>query len=64
MKLPNDELIHVSELGVQRILRQFDLPTCIDPDEMFAELEGRGIRFDFTSGPAEASDPLLSKVSR
>ena len=38
--------------------------SCIDPDEMFAELEGRGIRFDFTSGPAEASDPLLSKVSR
>jgi lysine 6-dehydrogenase len=38
--------------------------SCIDPDEMFAELEGRGIRFDFASGPAEASDPLASKVGR
>ena len=37
---------------------------CIDPDEMFAELEGRGIRFDFTSGPAESGEPLLSRVSR
>jgi lysine 6-dehydrogenase len=37
---------------------------CIDPDEMFAELEGRGIRFDFASGPADSGDPLASKVVR
>jgi saccharopine dehydrogenase-like NADP-dependent oxidoreductase len=38
--------------------------SCIDPDEMFAELESRGIRFDFSSGPADPSDPLASKVLR
>jgi lysine 6-dehydrogenase len=32
--------------------------SCIEPDEMFRELEGRGIRFDFTNTPVE------SKVSR
>jgi saccharopine dehydrogenase-like NADP-dependent oxidoreductase len=32
--------------------------SCIEPDEMFRELEGRGIRFDFTNTPIE------SKVSR
>jgi lysine 6-dehydrogenase len=38
--------------------------TCIDPDAMFGELEARGVRFDFTNGPAERSEPLASKVSR
>ena len=38
--------------------------SCIDPDEMFAELEGRGVRFDFSTAPAEPADPLASKVAR
>jgi len=38
--------------------------SCIEPDEMFAELESRGIRFDFTSGPASPADPLTSRVGR
>ena len=27
--------------------------SCIDPDEMFGELEARGVRFEFTTAPAE-----------
>jgi lysine 6-dehydrogenase len=38
--------------------------SCIDPDEMFGELEGRGVRFDFTSSPAQKPDALTSKVAR
>jgi hypothetical protein len=38
--------------------------SCIDPDEMFAELERRGVRFDFTTAPAEKPEPLTTKVSR
>jgi lysine 6-dehydrogenase len=38
--------------------------SCIDPDEMFGELERRGVRFSFTSSPAEKSDPLESRVAR
>jgi lysine 6-dehydrogenase len=38
--------------------------SCIDPDEMFGELEGRGVRFDFRSEPVERADPLTSKVAR
>jgi len=38
--------------------------SCIDPEQMFAELEGRGVRFDFTSVPAEGSEALTSKVAR
>ena len=37
---------------------------CIDPDEMFAELETRGVRFDVTSEAGERPEALLSKVSR
>jgi lysine 6-dehydrogenase len=38
-----------------RISRRGALPpeSCIDPGEMFAELEARGVRFDVTSSPAE-----------
>jgi hypothetical protein len=32
--------------------------SCIDPDEMFGELEGRGIRFDFASTPVEREAAL------
>jgi lysine 6-dehydrogenase len=38
--------------------------SCIDPDEMFAELEARGVRFDFTNSPVERTDALMSKLSR
>jgi hypothetical protein len=38
--------------------------SCIDPDEMLGELEGRGVRFDFSSTPVAGTDPLMSKVSR
>lgn len=37
--------------------------SCIDPEQMFGELEGRGVRFDFTSGPAEG-EALANKVAR
>ncbi len=50
MKLPNDELIHVSELGVQRILRQFDLPTCIDPDKITPHKDEAASKADLASG--------------
>jgi lysine 6-dehydrogenase len=38
--------------------------SCIDPDEMFGELEGRGVRFDFSSSPVERPGALTSKVAR
>jgi lysine 6-dehydrogenase len=38
--------------------------SCLDPDEMFAELEARGVRFEVTSTPAESLDPLVTKVMR
>jgi lysine 6-dehydrogenase len=37
---------------------------CIDPDEIFAELEGRGVRFDVSSRPAEMAAAMASKVAR
>jgi lysine 6-dehydrogenase len=49
-----------------RITRRGALPpeSCIDPDEMFAELESRGVRFEFASTPVERGDALLSRVGR
>jgi lysine 6-dehydrogenase len=38
--------------------------SCIDPDEMFAELEGRGVRFDVSSRRIEKAEALASKVGR
>jgi lysine 6-dehydrogenase len=38
--------------------------SCIDPEEMFVELETRGIRFDFSSEPAEGGEALESEVAR
>jgi hypothetical protein len=38
--------------------------SCIDPDEMFAELEGRGVRFDVSSAPIEKAQALSSKVAQ
>jgi HSP20 family molecular chaperone IbpA len=61
MKLPNDELIHVSELGVQRILRQFDLPTCIDPDEITATVD-QGILRIVAKKATVATAPVTEEV--
>jgi lysine 6-dehydrogenase len=38
--------------------------SCIDPDEMFAELEGRGVRFDVSTRPVERVEQMTSKVAR
>jgi lysine 6-dehydrogenase len=48
------------------ISRRGALPpeSCIDPDQMFGELEGRGVRFDFGSTPVEHPESLTSKVAR
>jgi saccharopine dehydrogenase-like NADP-dependent oxidoreductase len=36
---------------------------CIDPDEMFGELEARGVRFEFTTLEEAPSESLVSKVA-
>jgi lysine 6-dehydrogenase len=35
---------------------------CVDPDEMFAELEGRGVRFDVSSSPIEKAATLSTRT--
>jgi saccharopine dehydrogenase (NAD+, L-lysine-forming) len=49
-----------------RIARRGALPPelCIEPDEMFGELESRGVRFDVTSSSTDRTDALASKVAR
>jgi saccharopine dehydrogenase (NAD+, L-lysine-forming) len=37
---------------------------CIDPGEMFAELESRGVRFEFTSSQIESDDALTARIAR
>jgi lysine 6-dehydrogenase len=37
--------------------------SCIDPDEMFAELEGRGVRFDVSSAPIEKAQALSTRTA-
>jgi saccharopine dehydrogenase (NAD+, L-lysine-forming) len=48
------------------IKRRGALPpeSCIDPDEMFGELETRGVRFEVTSSSIERAEPLTTKVAR
>jgi hypothetical protein len=36
--------------------------SCIDPDEMFAELESRGVRFDVSSSPIEKAASLSTRT--
>ena len=36
---------------------------CVDPNEMFAELEGRGVRFDFSSSPLEKAETLSTRTA-
>jgi lysine 6-dehydrogenase len=38
--------------------------SCILPDEMFAELEGRGVRFEVTSHPSAEAQPMLIRTAR
>jgi saccharopine dehydrogenase-like NADP-dependent oxidoreductase len=38
--------------------------SCIDPDEMFAELEARGVRFDVSTVPLDRAERMTSKVAR
>jgi lysine 6-dehydrogenase len=46
------------------ISRRGALPpeSCVDPDEMFAELEGRGVHFDFSSAPIEKAATLSART--
>jgi hypothetical protein len=37
--------------------------SCIDPDEMLAELENRGVRFDVSSSPIEKAATLSTKTA-
>jgi saccharopine dehydrogenase (NAD+, L-lysine-forming) len=37
---------------------------CIDPDEMFAELEARGVRFEVTSAQRDPAEPLVARTAR
>jgi saccharopine dehydrogenase-like NADP-dependent oxidoreductase len=36
---------------------------CVDPDEMFAELEGRGVRFDFSSTQLGKAETLSTRTA-
>ena len=36
--------------------------SCIDPDEMFADLEARGVRFDVSSSPLEKAQALSTRT--
>jgi lysine 6-dehydrogenase len=38
--------------------------SCINPDQMFAELESRGVRFDFSTKAVEHQESLTTKVAR
>ena len=37
--------------------------SCVDPDEMFAELEARGVRFDVSSSPLEKAASLSMRTA-
>jgi lysine 6-dehydrogenase len=36
---------------------------CVDPDEMFGELESRGVRFDFSSSPLDKAETLSTRTA-
>ena len=58
----NDELIHFSEFGVKRPLRQFDLPTCIDPDGITATVD-KGILRIIAKKAVVATSPITKEVN-
>jgi HSP20 family molecular chaperone IbpA len=60
MEVPNDELIHFSEFGEKRLLRQFDLPTCIDPDGVTATVDKGILRI--VAKKAVATAPVKEEV--
>ena len=61
MEVPNDELIHFSEFGEKRLLRQFDLPTCIDPDRITATVD-EGILRIVAKKATVATAPVTEEV--
>ena len=61
IEVRNDELIHFSEFGVKRLLRQFDLPTCIDPDEITATVD-KGMLRIVAKKVAVATPPVKEEV--
>ena len=36
---------------------------CVDPDEMFGELESRGVRFDFSTTPLDKAETLSTRTA-
>ena len=36
---------------------------CVDPDEMFGELESRGVRFDFSATPLDKAETLSTRTA-
>ena len=60
MEVPNDELIHFSEFGDKKLLRQFDLPTCIDPDGVTATVDEGILRI--VAKKAVATAPVKEEV--
>jgi saccharopine dehydrogenase (NAD+, L-lysine-forming) len=53
-------------LARRRITATGALPPerCIDPDEMFGELETRGVRFEFTSSPAAPAGTFAGRIGQ
>lgn len=58
---PNDEKIHFSELTEKKLLRQFDLPTSIDPERVTATLEDGVLRI-FAKKAAAIASPLVVEL--
>jgi HSP20 family molecular chaperone IbpA len=58
---PNDEKIHFSELTEKKLLRQFDLPSPIDPERVKATLEDGVLRISAKKAAITAS-PLVVEV--
>lgn len=65
LQIPGDESIHFSEFGVKRLFRQFDLPTCIDPDGTTATVDEGMLRI-VARKAAVATSPVTTeaKVTR
>jgi HSP20 family molecular chaperone IbpA len=61
-EVPNDELIHFSEFGVKRLFRQFDLPTCIDPDGITATVD-KGMLRIVAKKAAVAPSPITKELN-
>jgi HSP20 family protein len=60
-KHSNDEKIHFSELTEKKLLRQFDLPTLIDPERVKATLEDGILRISAKKAAVTAS-PIVVEL--